>query len=102
MRVLWNESPRAEHDPPAALPERTGVAVVGAGIVGSSIALALAGRGVDVTLVERDRVASGASGRNDGQLLLEAAEFYSRMVESRGRQAAGNRVTANHRRLLSQ
>ncbi len=78
MRVLWEED----------LPKQVAVAVVGGGIAGVSIAHALAGRGVDVALVERDTVASGASGKNDGQLLLEAAELYSRMSVSKGRAIA--------------
>lgn len=42
------------------------VAVVGAGAVGTTTAFDLATRGVDVTLFERDRVASGSSGRAAG------------------------------------
>ncbi len=70
------------------LPRRAEVAVVGAGIAGCSIAYALARRGVRVSIVERETVAAGASGKNDGQLLLEAAEFYSRMTETLGRDRA--------------
>jgi glycine/D-amino acid oxidase-like deaminating enzyme len=40
------------------------VVVVGGGVNGTSIAYALAARGVRVTLVEKDAVASGASGRS--------------------------------------
>src|SRR3954462_10151016 len=45
------------------------VAVVGAGVVGSAVALALARRGVAVTLLEGDaEPARGASGTNSGIL----------------------------------
>ena len=47
----------------------------GGGIAGSSIAFSLAERGIDTVLLERDSIASGASGRNDDQLLLEASEL---------------------------
>lgn len=48
---------------------RCEVAVVGAGFTGVSAALALADRGVDVCLLEANRVGWGASGRNGGQLI---------------------------------
>jgi glycine/D-amino acid oxidase-like deaminating enzyme len=44
------------------------VAVLGAGIVGCSAAAFLAEAGAEVTVVERDRVGAGASGRNSGVL----------------------------------
>lgn len=46
--------------------ENMKIGVVGAGIVGVTVALALVGRGHHVTLLERDGVASGASGGNAG------------------------------------
>jgi glycine/D-amino acid oxidase-like deaminating enzyme len=42
------------------------VIVVGGGVVGAACALELARAGVAVTLVERDELAAGASGRNNG------------------------------------
>ncbi len=42
------------------------VVVVGGGVIGAACAHALASRGVSVTLVERDELAAGASGRNQG------------------------------------
>jgi gamma-glutamylputrescine oxidase len=44
------------------------VAVVGGGFTGLSAALALAERGIQVALVEAERVGWGASGRNGGQI----------------------------------
>jgi D-hydroxyproline dehydrogenase subunit beta len=46
------------------------VVVVGGGIVGASCAYALARRGAQVTLVERDELAAGASGRNQGWFVV--------------------------------
>ncbi|MEM8788356.1 MAG: FAD-binding oxidoreductase [Pseudomonadota bacterium] len=44
------------------------VAIVGAGFTGLSAALSLAGKGLDVMVLEANRVGWGASGRNGGQL----------------------------------
>ena len=42
------------------------VVVVGGGIIGAACAFELASRGVSVTLLEREELAAGASGRNNG------------------------------------
>ena len=47
---------------------RADVAVVGAGYAGLSAALCLAEAGLDVILLEANRLGSGASGRNGGQV----------------------------------
>jgi gamma-glutamylputrescine oxidase len=46
------------------------VVVVGAGFAGLSAALDLAQKGLDVVVLEADRVGSGASGRNGGQAIV--------------------------------
>jgi glycine/D-amino acid oxidase-like deaminating enzyme len=64
---------------PAPLPTSTEVAILGGGIAGIATALHLAAAGIDVTVLERQAVASRASGRNDGQLLLGLGEHYHRI-----------------------
>jgi gamma-glutamylputrescine oxidase len=54
--------------PALSEPVRADVAIVGGGFTGLSAALHLAEAGVDVVLVEANRIGSGASGRNGGQL----------------------------------
>jgi len=49
-------------------PARVHVAIVGGGYTGLSAALHLAERGVEVALLEAEKVGWGASGRNGGQL----------------------------------
>lgn len=54
---------------PLAGEVRADVAIVGGGFTGLSTALALAGRGRSVVLVEAAAVGWGASGRNNGQVI---------------------------------
>jgi len=69
-------------------PETTDVAIVGGGLTGVSIAYALAERGIDCCLLERERLAAGASGRNDGQVILDTVDFYPDMKQQYGEAVA--------------
>ena len=55
--------------------ETVDVAVVGAGVVGCSVAYYLASRGVNVHLYEKEAIGSGASAHATGSLSLLGAEF---------------------------
>ena len=57
------------------MPESADVVVIGAGVVGSSVAYYLAREGVSVTLLEREAIGSGASAHATGSLSLLGAEF---------------------------
>lgn len=70
------------------LPTSTEVVVIGGGIAGVSVAYHLALKGVDVVLLEARDIASRASGRNDGQLLLGIGEHYHRVVSQFGPEKA--------------
>ena len=69
-------------------PTQADVVIVGGGLMGCSIAYHLADHGVQCCLFEANRLASGASGRNDGQIILETADYYPRMKATYGRDAA--------------
>jgi gamma-glutamylputrescine oxidase len=73
---------------PGRLPARTDVLVVGGGITGVSLLHHLRNRRLHATLVERDHLAAGASGRNAGFLLAGVAENYAAAVRTYGRSQA--------------
>ncbi len=76
--------------PPADLPPRADVAVVGGGIAGVSTAywLQKLDPSLHVVLVERARVAHGASGRNAGFLLQGTDADYAAAADRLGRERA--------------
>ena len=74
--------------PPLAGAVACDVAVVGAGYTGLSAALALAERGYSVVLLEAQRVAWGASGRNGGQLNTGLRKGPADLVAAYGRDGA--------------
>jgi gamma-glutamylputrescine oxidase len=81
----WLDEPYTPR--PALSGEATAdVAVLGGGLTGVAAAYFLAARGSKVALVERDVLASGASGRNAGFLLRGVANTYSVAVKSHGRE----------------
>ena len=57
------------------MPESADVVVIGAGVVGCSVAYYLAREGASVTLMEREAIGSGASAHATGSLSLLGAEF---------------------------
>ena len=69
---------RAAPRMPASVPElprSSAAVVVGGGIVGVSCAYALAGHGLDVTVLEAGELAAGASGRNGGFVIGSPREL---------------------------
>jgi glycine/D-amino acid oxidase-like deaminating enzyme len=73
------------------------IIIVGGGLVGCSAAYFLGQRGYNVTLLEKEEVAYGASGRNPGYVLVHTRktgtafnmakagiELYSQLVEELG------------------
>jgi gamma-glutamylputrescine oxidase len=96
---FWQRPPPVE---PAPLPRRVEVLVVGGGITGVSLLRRLAQRGVNAALVERTRLAYGASGRNAGFLLEGTAANYAEAVSRHGRgvvREIWDVTVENHRRL---
>lgn len=74
--------------PDDPLPAEADVAVVGGGLLGCWTAYWLARQGVDVTLIEREVISWGATGRNGGFLTGGAAMGYGTAIDAFGRETA--------------
>jgi len=78
--------------------------VIGGGYLGVSICYWLARSGANVVLLERDFLASGATGRNGGFISVGPTEAYPDAIRRLGHQTAKEilQVTLDSRRLLRQ
>jgi gamma-glutamylputrescine oxidase len=88
---------------PGSLPAKADVLIVGGGIAGTSLLWHLARKRIDAVLVERHRVAWGASGRNAGFLLAGVASSYAEAVRTYGRERAREvweLTNENHDRMI--
>lgn len=88
--------------PFAALPGESEVVVVGGGLLGSAAAYWLARGGARVTLIEREMLAYGATGRNGGFMGVGMAEGYPAAIARVGHEAARAvwQLTLDNRALL--
>ena len=68
-RSLWWENTLPVSTPDFSPPQRTDVAIIGAGFAGLSAALELQRAGVEVTLIEKDWPGHGACSRNLGLVM---------------------------------
>jgi glycine/D-amino acid oxidase-like deaminating enzyme len=86
------------------LPATAGVVVIGGGLLGASTAYWLARSGADVTLIEAQAIAGGASGRNGGFVVAGTAAAYPQAIEQHGYAAARAvwTLTLENRALLRQ
>jgi sarcosine oxidase subunit beta len=97
---------------------KTEVLIVGGGIIGCSIAYYLAKEGIETVLVEKDDIASGASGACDGfiflqsktpgihlEMTLKSAELYENLASELGygleHRKCGGMVAAEKKEELS-
>ena len=92
---LWRRPDPSAPPSPVDMPESADVVVVGAGITGLTTATLLAERGVDVVVVERNRVGSGTSGRTTAKVSALHGTLGHRIRAEHGTQTLRDYVEAN-------
>jgi len=94
---LWNlRTPSltdASHVAP--LPPHADVVIVGAGITGTTLALLLANRGLDVVVVDAHRVAGGTTGSTTAKVTVLHGARYHSMLGDHGAEIAKAYADAN-------
>lgn len=84
----YQERATTEAGAPLHGEQQADVAIIGAGITGTALALWLARAGVRVAVVEARHIAAGASGRNGGFLLGGTSETYAAAIATYGHERA--------------
>ncbi|HEU5230511.1 MAG TPA: FAD-binding oxidoreductase [Ktedonobacteraceae bacterium] len=86
------------------LPPTIDVAVIGGGLLGTATSYWLAKAGIKTVLLERTRLAYGATGRNGGFMVAGTAEAYSQAIARLGHETARAvmTLTLENRQLLRQ
>lgn len=92
---IWHATATTQPHPALRGQRRADVVVVGAGITGLTTALLLAGRGVDVAVVEALRVASGVTGRTTAKVTSQHTLLHSAIAARHGEDVARVYATAN-------
>ncbi|WP_258951559.1 FAD-dependent oxidoreductase [Lentzea californiensis] len=92
---LWLAALPAKTRPPLTGQHTFDVAVVGGGITGLTTALLLKRRGLNVVVLEAERVASGVSGNNTAKVTALQSTVYSQIRQTHGLAAATDYAAAS-------
>ena len=92
---LWLDAAAREERPALAGDRDTEVAIVGGGILGSTTALLLAERGVNVVLVEAATIAAGVTGHSTAKVTALHETSYTEITRKVGREAAAAYAESN-------
>ncbi|KUL83434.1 hypothetical protein ZTR_10961 [Talaromyces verruculosus] len=100
--AYWQQLPhRLSNARSAILPQTTDIAIIGSGITGVCMAKTILEQDqtARVTVFDARTLCSGATGRNGGQLAINAAEIYPKLKDEFGVQMAGKIIHFNIKTL---
>lgn len=91
---FWESTSQTSHFPSLTKTRRTDVAIIGGGITGITLAKILSEKGYSICLLERDVLASGATGQSSAHLTTLWDPGYAELKERYGLEAALGVATA--------
>ena len=108
MKSIWQETCKLAPREQLRRDLKTEVAVIGGGMAGVLIASALREAGLQVTILEADRIGSGQTGGTSAKITSQHGLIYARLTEQLGEERSRLYAQANeaaireYRRLVSQ
>ncbi|SER11503.1 Glycine/D-amino acid oxidase [Gracilibacillus ureilyticus] len=85
---LWQEGSVIEKFPTLNKNEKTEVTIIGAGLTGLTAAYLLATNGVNVVVVDRDRIGNGTSGHTTAKITAQHGMVYNEFISHFGMEQA--------------
>jgi glycine/D-amino acid oxidase-like deaminating enzyme/nitrite reductase/ring-hydroxylating ferredoxin subunit len=95
MTSVWHQSASIDPFPALKGDIETEVAVIGGGLAGINIAYALQKRGIDVVVLESNRVGSGQTGNTTAKITSQHGLIYDKLVSTLGEDGAAQYARAN-------
>lgn len=101
MNSYWLESTSASAYPKLEADIQTEVCIVGAGIVGVTLAYLLHKQGIPFVLLEKDTVLSSTTANTTAKVTSQHGLFYTYLIETFGKDFAKNYLYSNENALSS-
>ena len=95
MRSVWQRDSLLPEHPALTGEVRTDVLVIGGGLAGLLTARELQQRGVDVVLVEKDRICSATTAHTTAKITAQHGLIYQKLIRSIGIEGAAQYYRAN-------
>lgn len=95
MRSVWQRDRSLPEHPALTGEVRTDVLVIGGGLAGLLTAWELQQRGVDVVLVEKDRICSATTAHTTAKITAQHGLIYQKLIRSIGNEGAAQYYRAN-------
>ena len=95
VRSVWQRDCSLPEHPPLTGEIRTGVLVIGGGLAGLLTAWTLRQHGVDVVLVEKDRICSATTAHTTAKITAQHGLIYHKLLRSIGAEGASQYYRAN-------
>lgn len=95
MESIWTQTARLPVFPALEGEQETEVAIIGGGLTGLLTAHLLRRSGVDVTVLEADRIGGGQTSGTTAKLTAQHGLRYTRLIQKQGMEAARQYAQAN-------